>query len=249
MRSKSNIVELLGFKISDTNYQSLLYEISNAIEAKTRLTIAYCNANTVRLSNNKPAIKKLFSSFNIVHPDGFGIWLASNILGSIKLSNRFNWTDCSFDFLIECEKNNWGVYFLGSDNETLTMMISELKAKLPLLNICGYQNGYQNIDDKIINQINNSNADILWVGLGTTKQEDWIYSNNSKLNCSVIQSVGDLFSFLSGSRWRGNKLLRNLGFEWLIRFVQHPKKYFNRYVIGIPVFIYLIVKEYFRLKL
>ena len=94
--------------------------------------------------------------------------------------------------------------------------------------------------------INNSNTDILWVGLGTPQQEFWVQENLDRLNCTIINCVGDLYTELAGKRFRGPKILRKNGFEWLFRLLQHPIRYFNRYVIGIPYFLFLVVRYKLR---
>jgi N-acetylglucosaminyldiphosphoundecaprenol N-acetyl-beta-D-mannosaminyltransferase len=96
--------------------------------------------------------------------------------------------------------------------------------------------------------INNAKPDILWVGLGLPKQENWIYKNKEKLNMPVVIGVGAAFKFLSGVIKRAPKWVGDLGFEWIWRFFQEPKRMWRRIFIDIPIFLWITAKDFFYLK-
>ncbi len=240
-----NAVKLFGIDISFPNFKEYLNLLSESLKVKKQIIVNYCNANTIRLVNKNQSILSTLNCSSIIHADGTGIYLAAKLFSKQKIV-KFNWTDYAHIFLGECVKNGWSIFFLGSDEKTLEKMKYNLKVKYPNLNVTGFLNGYDDVNKNAVEIINQSSPDILWVGMGTPKQEQWIYDNYKNLNAIIIQSVGGLFDFLAGSRLRGPEIIRKMGFEWLIRVLQHPTKYFDRYILGIPVFFYLLTKEKFK---
>lgn len=240
-----NSIKLFGIDVSFPGYDMFFNILSNCLNKRERIIVNYCNANTIRLINKNHKFLSILNNSSIVHADGIGIYFAAKWLTKNKIE-RFNWTDYADRFLKECCNNGWSIFFLGSDQITLDKMRQELEVKYPDLKITGLLNGFNDVNNKTVEIINKTLPDILWVGMSSPKQEEWIYENFSNLNAIIIQSVGGLFDFLAGSRFRGTEFIRKVGLEWLIRVFQHPTKYFNRYILGIPIFFYILVKEKFK---
>jgi len=91
--------------------------------------------------------------------------------------------------------------------------------------------------------IRNSKPDILFVSLGSPKQEKWIYAYYQELNIPVSIGVGAAFEFISGIVRRAPKWMQESGLEWFFRLIQEPKRLWKRYLIGNPIFILLVVRE------
>src|SRR5690606_9712574 len=234
--------KIFDIKIDEIDYQELLETIENTIISKTKIKICYTNPHIVRLSEKEKNLKNVLNDFDINHIDGTGLTIALKVLHK-KNVPRFNWTDHSLKFLYDCENKGWSIFFLGSDQNTISNAVEKVKEKFPRLKFAGFLNGFSNLNDETGSIIKKSSPDILRVGLGSPKQELWVVRNFQNLNCSVTQCVGDVFSHLAGKRLRGPKIFRQTGFEWYFRLLQHPIRFFDRYVIGIPIFIYLMVKH------
>ena len=237
---------LFGFYIDDLDCNMIYAKIYNAIKSKQKLIINYVNTNTIRLTRKNNGIKEALKNADIIHSDGVGFWLGSRLFKGAKLRYRFNFTDCSAKILRDIQLNGWSIFLLGSTDNMLSAALNKLKQDIPGVKIVGVCNGYDDIKTKdIVSIINEKTPDILWIGMGSPAQELWIYENKNKLNCTVIQSVGDLITYMAGRKTRGPVMIQKIGFEWLIRFLRHPIKYFGRYIIGIPVFFFMLMKEYF----
>ncbi len=232
--------KIFDIKVNEITFQQLLTVIENAINSKKKIKICYTNPHLVRLSRKEKSLNKVLNGFDINHIDGTGLKIAFRFLDK-KIVPRFNWTDHAFTFLSDCEKIEWRIFFLGGDQATVSKAVHSIKLSFPRLKVAGFLNGYDELTDDSVSIINQSSPDILWVGLGSPKQELWVAKNFEILNCNIIQCVGDIFSHIVGNRLRGPEFLRKLGFEWFFRFVQNPVKYFNRYIIGIPYFFFLIL--------
>ena len=232
-------MNLNGLNISNVNYKQLLDYISDAVNNNLKKNISYANANTINyLFKDTNFINKL-NEFDLVHPDGIGIYLASKLLfGDKGLKERITGSD--FYPLLAAESVNYyrKIFFFGSDEKTL----SKIESVYPELNICGYNGGYNFDNTKLLDKINTSAPNILIIGLGFPKQEKWILENCSKLNYNVCLAVGDGIRVFSKSSIRGPAIFRKIGLEWLVRLFTNPLKYWKRYLIGNPLFLYRILK-------
>lgn len=230
---------LFGIQLNNISYLEILDSIQYAIQNQTKLSICYVNVNSINLSFGNESIKNLFSNFDIVHPDGFGVYLGLKILfGKKGPSNRMSGSDLYESLIQYGIEHNYNFFFFGDKDITL----NQINSHYPKLKIVDTQNGYKFDSLALINKINQSNADILIVGLGTPKQEKWIVENKQSINSKVIIAVGDGIKVFSGTKKRGPKLLQIIGLEWLVRLFFDPKRLWKRYFIGIPLFIFRVIK-------
>lgn len=231
-------VSIKGIKIDDITYHDLCEYIQSKITAGQQAIVTYANADTVNRSYSNPEIINVINSFDIIHPDGIGIFLASRFLfGSKGFDKRFTGSDF-YPYLINAAlKNKYSFFFFGEEQKTL----SDLKKNQPDLTIAGTQEGYDFNDEEVVSLINSSNADLLIVGLGRGKQEKWIIANRRKLKSKIIIAVGEGIKVFEGGKKRGPEILRKIGLEWLVRFLFNPVKHFKRYIIGNPLFLCRII--------
>jgi N-acetylglucosaminyldiphosphoundecaprenol N-acetyl-beta-D-mannosaminyltransferase len=239
---------ILSVNVTGVVYDEIEREISDAIRERKQKVVMYASMYIVNLAQSDVQFRNALLASDIVHPDGIGVWLASKFLYRKGFSDRFNWTDHAYEFLQDCAKQGWSIFFLGSTIEIQRKAEERMKREIPNLKIAGMKNGFEDVEsDDLIKSINNAHPNILWVAMGAPKQELWIHEHRHELNCFVIQSVGDAMSLIAGVKKRGPKFLQKVGLEWLVRFFFHPSKFFTRYVIGIPVFIVRVLKQRFAI--
>lgn len=241
-----NKFNLFGLTFSNLDYDSITGLAEDSILNNKKISVGYVNPHTARYSAKNNLLQKNINTFTYNHIDGIGMQFACNLLIKDNKFQRINWTDEAFKFLSHSSEKKWKIFLLGSDDETLKEAVNKIKILFPELNLAGSLNGYSDINLNTVEKINNTHPNILWVGLGSVRQEKWISENFDKLNCNVVQSVGDLFSHIAGKRLRGPVIFQKLGLEWMFRLLQHPLKYFDRYVIGIPAFLFLVLKNIFK---
>lgn len=230
---------LFGIKIHNSTYEQILGAIASAISSGNQLTICYANANTLNLCTDRPELADNIAVFDLIHPDGIGINMALRFLFKSETDfQRINGSDLYSELIIRAIKYQWRIFIFGDSNATLDKIVSVC----PALNLTGSQNGYDYQEDRLIKKINSCNVDILLVGLGTPKQEEWIAENKSKIISKVIIAVGDGIKVFAGTKKRGPRFLQKIGFEWFVRFIYDPKRLWKRYFFGIPLFIFKVVK-------
>ncbi len=118
-----------------------------------------------------------------------------------------------------------------------------IRGKRKTTSISGSHNGYDFIDQEVISKINDSGAEILFVGLGAGRQEKWIAENDNKLNCKLIMSCGGWFQYLAGYKKRAPSIMIKLYLEWLYKLLTEFPRVWQRYLIGVPKFFYRIITK------
>lgn len=217
----------LNVDVSVLNYDELMNYIINDIENKQKSTIIAINPEKIMKAQNDKTLLDLLNSSTYNIADGIGILYASKIKkGSIK--KRITGID-SMDMLCRLSNNKgYKIFMYGAAPDVVKNAKTELIKKYPQINIVGIMDGYEKNNDKIINKINESGANILFVALGSPKQEFWIKNNKDKLNVNIFQGVGGSFDVFSGKVKRAPKLMQKLGLEWLYRLIKEPKRIFRQ---------------------
>ena len=129
----------------------------------------------------------------------------------------------------------------GAKKEIIKKAKENLEIKFPNIKIVGIIDGYEKDNDKIIKLINISKADIVFVALGSPKQEYWITENMDKVNAKIFQGVGGSFDVFSGNIKRAPKWMQQIGLEWLYRLIKEPKRIFRQ--IKLFKFLWLVLIE------
>jgi N-acetylglucosaminyldiphosphoundecaprenol N-acetyl-beta-D-mannosaminyltransferase len=103
-------------------------------------------------------------------------------------------------------------------------------------------------DGEVIQAIETSQADIVWVGLSTPKQERWMHEHRGRLNVPVLVGVGAAFDFHTGRIAQAPEWMRDRGLEWLFRLTMEPRRLWRRYLVYGAEFAALVVLELLGLK-
>lgn len=240
---RNNKLDILYSGISKVDYTDILKSVENSFAEEKQIILTGANVNTINLALKNLKYGEVLSKFDIIHPDGIGVFLASKFLyGKKGFTKRMTGSDFYVEFIKESFKNNWSFFFFGDTEETL----NKISNANPYLIIKGYCNGFNFKSEELIDKVNTSKPNILIVGLGSPKQEEWIVRNKSNLKVNVIIAVGDGIKVFAGNKRRGPKILQKLGFEWFVRFIFEPKRLWKRYFIGIPLFIFRVIKFKFQ---
>lgn len=204
-------------------YDQALECIGEAIESNRK---SFCVAiNPIKVYNalHEPELQNLLRQADINICDGVGVSIASRILHGRGI-NRITGCDLFFRLLSLASQKQWGVYLLGASPESNSAARSRLQEMYPGLRIVGWQDGYFEDSRKVVEQINASKADLLFVAMGSPRQEYWIGRHRRQINASFCMGVGGSLDVASGNIKRAPKVFRLTGTEFLFRFVMEPRK-------------------------
>jgi len=205
---------------NDTTIEFIADIINN--NEKRKFIVAQ-NAEKIMMARKDPAMMAILKNASLLIPDGVGISLASKILYRRPVP-RVAGFDLFLNLLDLSAVRNIKIFLLGSREEIISKAKNKLLMDYPNLNIVGYHHGYFDNDDEIIKLINNSSPDILFVGMGSPRQEKWIYYNIKMLNVKLCLGIGGSFDVIAGKSKLAPIRIRRLGFEFVYRLIKEPKR-------------------------
>ena len=220
--------------------------IENALMDSKQTIFFYLNSHVFyEAHKNMELLQNLFKADFIIG-DGMSIvWGIKKIFK--KNIEKVVFTYSYFEFIRELFiKKSARVFFLGAKPNVILKAVKNEKQNYPQLKIVGYSHGYFNKPsetEEIIKRINQSNANVLIVGMGCPTAENWIVENSGKISTNLIFSVGGFFDFLANEKIVAPKPFYNSGFEWVFRLVQEPKRLFKRYLYANAYFIFFIIQN------
>ena len=201
------------------------------------------NSEIVQMCINDSSLCDIVNSASLIIPDGIGVVYASKILKR-PLKEKVAGFDLSKRILDYAAKNGKKVYLFGSAPEkdgvkaVCELAADKLRELFPGIDICGTRHGFFGPDDTddIINGINLSGADILFVCLGAPKQEKWIYDNREKLKVSLALGLGGSLDVYAGTVKRAPDIFIKLNLEWFYRLIKQPKRIGR--MMNLPKFLF-----------
>ena len=206
-----------------------------------RIELLYVDFNVVNILYEQ---KLQIPAHFYLYYDSFLIRAVIKLLGYKNIKRQVS-TDFQYRLLNRINKSNKRVFFFGDSKEVLNGVEDQVNKNYSNIEIVGGIEGYRYNSDEVVEIINQSKPDILFVGLGAGRQEKWIIENYNKIEAKVILSVGGWFQFLAGQKKRAPKFLRNLNLEWLYKLAAEFLRVWKRYFVGAPLFLYrvLVSKE------
>ena len=246
----NDLEDILGYGVTTHALPECVTEFLSWVDAIPRRPkwVACLNPHSCVVAEHDAEFSASLKSADLLLPDGTGILLASRLRKG-RLKRRVSGPDFFLASMAALNERGHGrVFFLGSTPATLQAMAERMSLDYPRLTCCGsysppYLNDFQGPEsENMVNAVNESGPDVLWVGLTAPKQEKWISQNCVFLHVPAIAAVGAAFDFYSGRVSRANRALRILGLEWLSRLMREPKRMWRRNFVSSPIFLWRIIR-------
>jgi alpha-1,3-mannosyltransferase len=206
--------------------------------------VAFANAHSLNIAATDHRFRSALEAA-IVFNDGAGLNIASRILFGSSFPENLNGTDFVPRYMAETT-HCYRIFLLGSRPEIVKRAAAEFARLYPRHDIVGYRDGYfeSGENDSIIQNIRRSAADIILVGMGNPKQEIWLADNLTATGCKLGFGVGALFDFMSAEVPRAPLWIQRNGLEWIYRLYNEPRRLWNRYVYGNPLFLLRVIAQW-----
>jgi len=204
------------------------------------------NVHMLMEAYDSPEFMKIVNSADMVTPDGMPlVWMLR--LKGRKKQERVYGPTLMLHVLEAATRDGIPVGFYGSNDEVLDQLVINMKERYPGLKIVySFSPPYRELstaeDQVICEQIQNSGARILFVGLGCPKQEIWMADHRGKVN-AVMVGVGAAFDFHAGIKPQAPAWMQAVGLEWFFRLFHEPKRLARRYLYNNPRFVVLALLE------
>ena len=209
--------------------------------------ICTTNPEFVMTAQTDDEFRQVLHGADLCLADGIGLVLASRWLGKRlgqrPLPERVPGSELVYHLAELCAQEGWRLFLLGAAPGVAEEAASIFQSRYPNLNIAGTYAGSPDPDENaaIVQRINNSRAEMLFVAYGAPKQDKWIARNPEALpTVRVAIGVGGSLDFVTGKSIRAPRWVQNLGLEWLHRLIKEPWRW--RRMLALPRFVFSVVK-------
>jgi N-acetylglucosaminyldiphosphoundecaprenol N-acetyl-beta-D-mannosaminyltransferase len=205
-----------------------------------------CSVNDIISAYDSSQLTTVINNADLAVPDGMPlVWI-----GRLHKQNahRVYGPDLMLKMCEHSQNKGYRHFFYGSTSEVLNNLIENLQSRFPRITIAGsFSPPFRELSEEekynITEMINSAKPDIVWVGLGSPKQDLWAGEFRNRLNVPVIITVGAAFDFIAGRIPQAPRWMGKCGLEWAFRLATEPRRLWRRYLIGNSRFIFLIVRQ------
>ena len=219
--------------------------IDQAIHSDSCLTVIAVNPEKVMSARRDATTLQSLRQAGLLIPDGIGVVWAARLLTGQRVG-RVAGADLMPEICRLAESRGYRVFLYGAAPGIAERASQVLLERYPGLQVAGCQHGYVDDDDMdaLIDRINDSAADVLFVALGSPRQELWIKRHADRLGVKVYQGVGGTFNVLAGEVRRAPVIFRRFNLEWFYRLITDPRRLGRQMIL--PVFGLLVVWQKIR---
>lgn len=227
-------IGFLNTYVDNLTMDEAVKEIDRLICMKKNSYVVTPNMDHIIFIEKDELFRKIYDNADLILTDGKPLVWISKVKGT-PIKEKVSGSDLFPRICELASRRGYRIFILGAAEGVADKAAQNLTIKFPMLNVAGTYSppmGFENDEDeirKIITMINTAGIDILAVALGSPKGEKFIYEIKDKIEVSLSISVGATIDFEAGNVKRAPKWMSDLGFEWLYRITQDPKRMFKRY--------------------
>lgn len=234
-------VNILGVGVSATNLTMAVAEIVQQPSGGRPLLVSTCTAHTLVECRRDASLRRKLNQMDLATPDGMPlVWLARSA-GYAEVSRVYG-PDLMLAVCQAGLAQGFRHLFYGGAPGVPERLAAQLKGRFPGLVVAGaisppYHLLSPREDNEMLARINVLAPDIVWVGLGTPKQDHWVADHRDLIRTRALIGVGAAFDFHSGRVRQAPRWIQRSGFEWAFRLAQEPRRLWRRYVIDNALFL------------
>ncbi|GAB3650679.1 WecB/TagA/CpsF family glycosyltransferase [Ramlibacter alkalitolerans] len=203
------------------------------------------NGHALSLRETDNSYRHALGRADVIHADGGFLVTLSKLRHKRAIFERSATTDLIHDCAAHAERAGLSFFLLGGSEEINAECAKILQNKYPRLVLAGRRNGYFTAAEEpgVIQEINASAADVLWVGLGKPKEQ--IFASNwvEQLRASWVVTCGGCYHYITGDYPRAPAWMQKLNLEWLHRVATNPAHLLRRYAVTIPHALWLAISR------
>lgn len=253
-RHRIDPVTILGIRYDNLSREEVLDCMESFAQQGSTRMICTPNADHLLQARRDREFRDILERADLVVSDGMGVVYAARLLGT-PFKENVGGRLLLPDFSSRAARFGYRLFLLGGNNEEMVQLaVTKLCRSYPGLVIAGsYTPPFmQEFDEaetgRMLDSIHRARPDVLFVCLGTPKQEKWIARNLDRLNVPVSIGIGAALDMIAGCVNEPPRWVSRIGLEWLVKLLHEPKRLWRRYFWNGTVFVSLILKQRFDLK-
>lgn len=234
-------LSILGMNVSPVSYEFVLSQVNNWQKEESSRYICVANVHMTMEAYDDPEYQQVVNQADLVTPDGMPlVWMLRRL--GYPDQERVYGPTLTEKLLGMAARERIPVGFFGSTDEVVNQLVQNVRRTHPEIEVVyAYSPPFKELsveeDLAVIDQIIESGARILFVGLGCPKQEKWMYEHRGKIPV-VMLGVGAAFDFIAGIKPQAPGWIQKSGLEWLFRLLTEPRRLWKRYFHHNPRFLY-----------
>ncbi|MHB8106504.1 MAG: WecB/TagA/CpsF family glycosyltransferase [Candidatus Cryosericum sp.] len=236
-------VHVAGIPVDNLDMDETLATIETFVASRTPHMGVAINPEKVIKARQDKTLQKILRKSDLNFCDGIGIIWATRVFYRVRIKSRVTGVDLFLRLLERADARGWRLFLLGSRPETLSGVVAIVKERYPGLVVAGSHDGYFTAADEpgLVAEIAAAKPDIMFVGMGSPKQEKFLAGNLSAMGVPFAMGVGGSYNVLSGEFKRAPARVQKLGLEWLYRFVLDPKRLPR--ILSLPRFVGIVLRS------
>ena len=242
-------IYLFGCPVDSLNMEQTLAQIEQFVkERKPRQHVVINVAKIVEMRKD-PQLREIIASCDLINADGMPIIWASRLLDN-PLPCRVAGVDLFQNLVKLCAEKEYRPFFFGAREWVVKKVVDKFKERYPQVEMAGYRNGYYSGEEEgaIAEMIRDSRADMLFVGFSSPMKEKFLKRWMSVMKVPFCMGVGGSFDIISGRTKRAPVWMQKCGMEWFYRIMQEPRRMWKRYAKTNPVFVWMVLKAYLKVR-
>jgi N-acetylglucosaminyldiphosphoundecaprenol N-acetyl-beta-D-mannosaminyltransferase len=244
-------VDVLGVHVSAIDPPMAVAEIERWIADGEHHYVCVTGVHGVMESQRDSGLKEIHNRSGLTTPDGMPMVWAGRSAGASHMRRVYG-PDLMLRVLERAADQGWSSFFYGGAEGTPERLAARLRERFPGLVVAGsYSPPFRPLtpdeDAAIVERINDSGAQLVWVGLSTPKQERWMADHVDRLRAAALLGVGAAFDMHAGNLRQAPAWMQRSGLEWLYRLYREPRRLWRRYLRNNPAFVLAIIRRRPRL--
>lgn len=240
-------VDVLGVGVSALTMPAAVDEIGRWIEHLEPHYVCVTGVHGVMESQRDAELKEIHNRSGLTTTDGMPLVWCARWAGA-KPVTRVYGPDLMLALLERAADRGWSSFFYGGGDGTAQLLATRMRQRFPGLQVAGtYTPPFRPLTAEesgaVTDLINDSGADIVWVGLSTPKQERWMAEFTGRLNAPALIGVGAAFDIHAGTLAQAPRWMQRSGTEWAYRLLREPRRLWRRYLRNNPRFVVSILRR------
>lgn len=242
---------VLGVGISAIDIATTLAIIARWVAERRREYVCVCTVHGVMECRRSERLRSVFNAAGIVTPDGMPlVWLGRR--AGCQVSRVYG-PDLLLAELDVSRRVGHRHYFYGGAGGVVDLLAARMRDRFAGLQVAGtYEPPFGSIDElctaEVARHIDAMRPDVVWVGLSTPKQDEWMARMRPLLKAPVLIGIGAAFDFHAGRKRQAPQLIQRVGLEWLFRLAMEPRRLWRRYLVNNPWFLYELALQQLGLR-
>jgi N-acetylglucosaminyldiphosphoundecaprenol N-acetyl-beta-D-mannosaminyltransferase len=245
-------VDVLGVGISALTMDQAVAEVSRWVDEGEQHYVCVTGVHGVMEAQGDPELLAIHNASGLTTPDGMPMVWAGRRAGAAHMERVYG-PDMMLALCARAAERGWRSFFYGGREGVADLLADRLTARFPGLEVAGtfcppFREMTPEEDAALVERINATHPQLVWVGLSTPKQERWMAAHVGRVQAPALLGVGAAFDIHAGILPQAPRWMQRSGLEWLYRLAREPRRLWRRYLRNNPRFVLSVVRRPPRLR-